>query len=775
MNLTSLRIFFLLLIVSFSSAFADSSFVVKAIQVNGLQRISEPTALAYLPIKVGDKYNPNEDNQILNALFATGFFTDASLSREHDTLIVTVTERPTIVSVDVEGNKDIPKDKLSDALKNLGLAQGQIFNSATFTQVKQALAEQYYAMGRYNATVTGEATPESRNRVAITIDVSEGLIAQVKQITIVGNHAVNELVLLDQLPMSAPNILTFFNGKDQYGKDKLDKSIQALQDYYLNNGYINMHVDSTEVTMTPDKKYVYIVIHLTEGKQYKFAGFKLTGDFVVPESVLSALVPIKPGEVFSRQMVIDSGKAITDRLGDDAYAFAKANPIPTVDDSKQTVFITYDIDPGNKYYVRRIIYSGNTGTSNIALRNWFHQFEDSLYSTDEINTSVGNLQRQSSYLKPDQITVTPVPVDGTTNKVDLAVKVAEQLSAQLNFNVGYSQAFGFLVGAGITQNNFLGTGKTVGINFTSSSYQSIYSINYFDPFFTPDGISRSVQLYYQTVNPGAVNAANYNTSAYGLSDTLGFPLTNYQTFNLGYGLKHTNLIIGAGPSQQIQDFTNQFGNQFNQILVNAGWDYNTTDRFRLPTTGTHQSVNVSVSLPIGGQNLSYYTTSYTNRFYQPLSNGYILTTYGVAGYGNGYGTFNSLPFFENYFAGGLGTLGQDRAYEPNTLGPLDSNAQPIGGNLLLDGNIALIFPTALVQYNVRTSIFFDAGNVFNTYSASPPGANNFSTNNLAYSVGTQLEWWTPLGMPLIFSLALPVGTQPNAQTNLFQFSIGGTF
>ncbi len=775
MKLTKLLIVGLLLIVN-SLVFA-AQFTVSNIKFVGLQRIGLATAIHYLPVQQGQVFDTTQSSRVIEALYNTGFFSNVQLARDGNTLIVQVDERPTISAVNVTGNKDIPKDKLDTALKQLGLEIGNVFDSATFSQVKQALSEQYYGMGRYNARIDASITREPQNSVAVNIDISEGMIAKVMGISVIGNKVFDEQTLIEQFQLSTPTLWSFFSSSDQYSKQKLASSVEALTNFYFDHGYLLMKVDSQQVTITPDRQHVYIAVHVTEGPQFRYSGYKITGDTILPKSTLEKLVTIKKGNVFSRSEVIKVNQAITTRLGDEGYAFAQVNVKPSLDIPRRLVFLELHVVPGKKYYVQHVNFHGNDGTSNIALRHSMTQMEGGLYSASKIQQSVQNL-RQLPYLKPESIKVTPKPV-GDTDQLDLNMEAAEQMSASLQFSTGYSQSYGFLIGASFTQNNFMGTGKTVGVNLTRTAYQRVYSVSYTNPFFTPTGISHSMTVYYQSTTPGYINIASYSTDVLGFSDSYGFPITNYQRFNLGYSYQHTYLDVGNAPSLQIKDFAQQYGNYFNQIMLTGGWSYSDLDQFFMPSKGVRQDISGVLSLPVGGESLDYVQGTYTNNTYLPMGAGFIFTTAGTYGIGAGYAKFGRLPFFENYYGGGLGVMGQNRAYQPNSLGPRDSNGQPLGGNVILMESIGVVVPTHISD-RVRTTVFIDGGNVFNTQSyASGTGINvPLQWANLRYSAGLMVTWYTPLGMPLEFSMAEPIGyvsSATKANTQFFQFSIGGTF
>ena len=757
-----------------SMAMADvdhADFVVKKIRFVGLQRVSQVTALDYLPIKVGATFNSAKSTQFIQTFYNTGFFTNIDLAREGNLLIVTVTERPTISTIKITGNKSIPEDKLKDALKKLGLETGRFLNHATLEQVKQSLINQYYGTGRYNVKVDVEQTPESLNRIAINIQVSEGAIAKVASIKILGNTVFSEEELVDQLKLSTPSFLTFFTRKDEYSDDKLQQSEDALNAYYLDHGYIQYKLDAAQVAITPDRKEVYIVLRITEGPQFTFSGYKLTGNLLSYGAQLNKAVSFKAGQIFSRQEIIDANRTMVNVLGDNGYAFAKVEPKPEVNSEKRTVFINFSVEPGRRYYVRYIKFSGNAATSEIALRDQLYEMEGSQFYSGKIRDSVYTLQ-QNTYLdqtQPPQ--VTPEKVEGNNNQVDLDLKIAEKLSAELSFQLGYSQAYGFMVGASVTQHNFMGTGKTVGVNVNTSGYSKQFSFNYVDPHYTPEGVSRSISVYGQMNSTDMLKVISYNTNSFGTTISYGFPLSLYSSLNLGYGLQHTDLSVGGNPTTEVTNFTNAYGKTYDQLLLTAGWFRRTYDVPMFPHRGTKNEIDLTLSAPVDKHPLQYYQMSYENTWYQPLNDYFIFTTHGIVSYGERYGYMKQYPFFQNYYAGGLGVSGQNRAFSPFSLGPTSDSGQPLGGNLLVSGSVGMVVPNFFNTPTVRTIVFLDGGNVFDTHYHGWA----FSTGALRYSYGTQLEWYTPLGAPLVFSLALPIRSKPNDSLQLFQFSITTAF
>jgi outer membrane protein insertion porin family len=756
------------------SAFAANSFIVRQIKIKGLESVSTDTVLSYLPIKVGDTLQTQNTAKVIQALYETGFFSNISLEQDNNTLVLILKERPTISEINITGNKDIPHDKLDEALKKLGLQKGRFFDNATLEQVKQALINQYYAMGRYNAKVEVTQTPQSRNRIAIGITIYEGEVATIRGIEIIGNKHYSSAQLVQALHISVPDFMSFFSHKDEYSADKLQQSLQDIQDFYMNHGYVRIRFNGTQVTVTPDREQVYIIFNLTEGDQYTFSGYALQGDLVGKAVEMKQLIPIIKGAVFSKQQIMNTAQNLTTYLGNLGYAFAKVTPEPKIDDESKTVFINFQIAPDRKYYVRNINFFGNDTTSELALRNQFYQMEGSLYSTTNVQNSLYRL-RQNEYIDAVQAPpqITPKKVEGTNNLLDLDVNLTEKLSASFNLSFGYSQAYGFLVSTGITHPNFMGTGKTVGFNVSSSSYQKSLSLSYINPFYTPDGVTRSINIFGTQTSSAQLALAEYATDSYGVNVNYGFPLSVHSSLNLGYGFQHTYLKLGGVSSNMIQSFINNYGTMFDQLLLTGGWSRQTTDLPIMPTKGTIQSLSLTVSTPIDNNPLQYFKLSYTHDWYLPLNDYFIFHTHGIVGYGDGYGSMHGLPFFQNYYAGGLGVQGINRAYSPLSLGPFDSSGNQIGGNFLASGTAELILPK--FSNTVRTSIFLDGGNVFQTNASAIGYANNpfnFSFASLRYSYGVQVEWWTPLNLPLYFSVAQPINNVSSNQLDMFQFTIG---
>lgn len=761
-----------LLITGFSTTpvFA-ASFIVRDIQIQGLQGISRDTVLSYLPVQAGQRFDSTNAGKVIHTLYNSGFFEDVKVAQQGNSLIIKVVERPVIGSLAITGNKAIPKDKLDEVLKQQGLIQGRIFDNATLERIKTSLQSEYDNLGKYNAVVFTSVTPQENNRVAVKIDISEGQTVQVHEIRIIGNQAFSNKKLVSEMELTTPRFWSFLTRGDQYSQEKLDTSLEALRSYYLNRGYLKFKIDSAQASLTPDRKSVYINIKVTEGPIYTFKSYHLSGNLVLSETKLHDLIKLKPGSVFSRQAVQDANEAISKALGNMGYAFATVNPVPEIDEANKQVSITFYVDPGNRVYVRRINVEGNIKTQDGVVRRVMHQMEGSLVSTDDVKESERQLNL-SGYFENVQVNTLMVP--GMSDLVDLNYKVTEAPAAQAIFGVGYGTD-GFLVNASLNQPNFLGSGNSLGLNFNNSRYATTYSINYTNPYYTFDGISRSLGLYVQRTTPANVNIAHYSTDVYGASVNYGIPISaRGDTLQLGVGYQTTVIKLGSAPSNEVINFTNDEGKRFNQILLTTGWNRNGLDRAFFPTKGLYQDSSLQLALPGGGnKNVSYYKASYDLKFYQPLSENFIITASGGLGYGNGLGSTKGLPFFGNYYAGGIGGTGQVRGYETNSLGPLDSNGDALGGNILTTASLGLVFPNFISPDKLRTTAFVDAGNVRSTQARAYSGSN---AGPLRYSAGISADWRVPvLNVILDISLAKALNAQKGDQKQVFQFNIGTSF
>jgi outer membrane protein insertion porin family len=768
-----IKIFLILLFFQLSVAHAADSFIVGKIKIEGLQRLSDGTLLNYLPIQEGDPVDQKQITYAIKQLYKTGFFTNVTLLRDGTTLIVRVKERPSIADVKFSGNSDIDKKTINSALKDIGIVKGQIYNRSSLENMTAELQQVYFSRGKYGVRIKTKVTKLDQNRVDIDIKISEGRVARIRQINIIGNKVFDNRTLLDQFQLGSSEDHSLFSGDDKYSKPKLNADIETLRSYYMDRGYIKFAVDSTQVSITPDKKDVYITLNIEEGKQYRVSDVKLTGKMVVNKAILEKLISFKPGDIFSRKEVTATEKAIQDRLGKVGYAFAKVRIEPHLDDAKQTVAIDYDVIPGKKVYVREINFHGNYRTHESVLRREMRLMEGSVLASDRLERSKIRLQRLS-YIQDVKIKTTPVP--GTDDQVDIDVTVTERLSGSFNIGAGFSQSQGFLFNVGLTQENLFGTGERLAVDLNTDTANKIYNISFTDPYYTQDGISRTVSLSYQDRNAGAQYITNFQTSTFSAKVDYGVPLSEYNTLRLGYGVSHVALRLSSSPSTVVTGFVARHGDAFDSVTMSASFSHDTRNRTVFATRGTTQYLGMDITAP--GSDLTYYKLSYSNKFYFDLNRNLTLLLHSNLGYGNGYGTDGELPFYERYFAGGLNTV---RGYDSNSLGPRDPSgltSDPIGGNMRVTAGADMIFPIPFVDKapkSVRLSAFCDIGNVF--LSGSPTfnsTKNGFDSGQLRTSAGVSFVWLAPIG-PLRFSWAKALNDVPGDRLRSFQFSIGSFF
>lgn len=745
-------------------AYADT-FKIQEIRVEGLQRLDKGTVYNDLPVRVGDMFDTTDSSLVIRDLFKSGFFSDVALARDGNVLIVTVKERPTIGRLTIEGNDSIDTKDLMEGLENSGLAEGMTYVPAILAQVEQELADQYYSNGQYGLSIKTEVTDLPRNRVDIAITIDEGDAAKIRRINIVGNHAFSTGKLLKRFTLTTPGLLTWLNKNDQYSKQKLAGDLENLRSYYLDRGYMHFDITSTQVSLTPDMEDVLITVNIDEGSPYTISGFKFAGDIPVPEEDLRKLILLEPGELFSRKKLMATQTRMVQRLGDDGYAFADVNPVPVVNEKDKTVMITFYVNPKKQVYVRRINFHGNYLSKDEVLRREMRQFEGSLASTKKIERSKNNLNLLG-YFK--NVEVDTVPVPGTDDQVDMEVTVEEQLSGQLTGGVGYSQVDGFVFNAGLKQDNFLGSGSMVDFLFNNSASFTSYRVGYNNPYYTLDGVSRGFDAFYTETNMDEANIANYTRDTWGGDINFGIPLSEVDRLNAGLGYQNIDILTSNDPadvSTQVSSFLEDNGSHYNEYLVSLGWSHNTLDRVVFPTRGLVQGISGSMALPFS--ELDYYKLVSATRYYYPLLSQSRLVSLlrGNVAYGDGYAKTDGLPFFENFFAGGTGSV---RGYTDNSLGPRDSLDRPLGGNFRLVGTAELIFPVPYIELeSVRLSVFADGGNVYNTQESVDLG-------ELRYSSGVSVQWVSPLG-PFVFSVAAPLNKKEGDEIQIFQFNLGNVF
>ncbi|MDH3526531.1 MAG: outer membrane protein assembly factor BamA [Gammaproteobacteria bacterium] len=757
---TVFHILLLFLLLS-GTARAFEPFVVKDVRVEGLQRISAGTVFNYLPVKVGDSIDTDGSAAAIRALFKTGFFNDVYLEQDGDVLVVHVTERAAVSSIEIKGNRDLETEELLNGLKQIGLAEGRVFDRSLLDKVEQELQRQYFSRGKYAVRLDTTVTPLERNRVGILIDIAEGQAARIKQINIVGNQRHTDKELLDDFTLSSPGIFSFITKNDQYSKQKLAADLEILRSFYLDRGHLNFNITSTQVSITPDKKDIYITINISEGEQYSISEVTLSGDLVVEPEELFPLVRINPKDVFSRKRVTEAVERISAKLGDHGYAFANVNTVPELDDENNEVSLAFFIDPGDRVYVRRVNVEGNVATRDEVLRREMRQMEAGWFSAEKVERSRARLQRLGYF---EDVNVETPTVPGTTDQVDVNYSVTETSSGSITAGVGYSQSSGLLFNASVSQDNFLGRGKRVSFAFNNSDVNTVYSFSYTNPYYTIDGISRGFGSYYRETDADEANLSDYTTDSFGANISFGIPITEFERIFLNTEYENIELKPTTGSPAEVFDFINQHGDNYDNIKLTGSWSHDTRNKAIFADRGGLMRVAVETTVP--GSGLEYYKLNYRQQQFVPLTRNLTLSLNGELGYGEGYGDFEQLPFFENFFAGGVRSV---RGFEDNTLGPRDANGNPIGGSFRVVGNAELIFPVPFFEdsKSFRMSAFLDIGNVFDNFG-------DFDTGELRYSVGLAGLWLSPMG-PLSISLGYPINEEPEDELQKFQFTIGTFF
>lgn len=774
------------------------SFTISDIRVNGLQRVSAGSLFGALPLNVGDQVDERRLGEATRSLFKTGFFQDIQLGREGDVLVVNVTERPSISTIEIEGNKAITTEDLMKGLQQSGLAEGEIFQRATLEGVRNELLRQYVAQGRYSAEIEAEVIPQPRNRVALKITINEGSVAAIQHINVVGNSVFPDEDLTALFELKTTNWLSFFKNDDKYAREKLSGDLERLRSYYLDRGYINMDISSTQVSITPDKKHVYITVNVEEGEKYSVSEVKLSGDLKVSQEEIEKLLLVKEGQVFSRKVMTTTSELITRRLGNEGYTFANVNGVPQPNDEDKTVAITFVVDPGKRAYVNRINFRGNTKTEDEVLRREMRQMEGGWASTYLIDQSKVRLERLG-YFKEVNVETPQVP--GTDDQVDVNYSVEEQPSGSITASVGFAQNAGLILGGSISQNNFLGTGNKVSVGLTRSEYQTRYSFGFVDPYWTVDGVSLGYNAFYRTTDYDDldVDVSSYAVDSYGAGMSIGYPISETSRLTYGLTIQQDSIDTGDYTVDEIINFIEQEGDSYLNLKASIGWSESTLNRGVLANRGHSQSLVLESTVP--GSDLSFFKIDYRGQLFTPINDKYTLRFHTELGFGDSYGSTSELPFYEHYFAGGFNSV---RGFEDSSLGPRstpsvvrnskgeivygvrdkydrytdpDQDALPFGGNVLVQGGAELLFPLPFVkdQRSLRTALFWDVGNVYDTScSSSSPSCNNIDFGDLASSVGVGVTWVTAMG-PLSFSLAAPIKKPEEADTQVFQFSLGQTF
>ncbi|MET0288800.1 MAG: outer membrane protein assembly factor BamA [Pseudoxanthomonas sp.] len=781
-----------------------ASFVASDIRIDGLQRISAGTVLTYLPIERGDAVTSGKTAESIRALYKTGFFEDVVLARQGSILVVTVRERPSINKLTLAGNKDIKTEDLTKGLADIGLSEGGTFDRLALDRVTQELVRQYNNRGKYNVQITPTVSPLDRNRVDITINVKEGKAAKIQHVNLIGNEKFENEEILESWESKEHNWLSWYRRDDQYAKEKLSGDMEKLNSWYLDRGYVDFSIDSTQVSISPDKRDMFISADVTEGEQYKISDVKVTGDTILPKEEVERLVLVRKDQIFSRRLLEVTSDSITATLSNIGYAFAKVNPIPTVDRDNRLVAINLQVVPGPRVNVRRIVFKGNARTSDEVLRREMRQFEDAWYSQAAIDRSKIRLQRLGYF---ETVDVETPAVAGTADQVDVIYNVKETTSGSFTFGLGFSQTYGLTTSIQLSQNNFLGGGNRVSVDASRSSYLQRYGFSFTNPYFTDGGVSLGYNLFYREYDysNSSFNTVQYNNTNAGAQMVLGVPITENDTVSVMFGIDSNQIFAYPGSTpQSLIDYIDAFGQRtFHAWRTEIGWARDTRNDYFMPTRGTYQRVSAEITLP--GSTAEYYKLNYEFSKYWMLSPAFVLRTGAQIGYGDSYGdavtraicgtittatngfqTYNAadcngsnlirtvtadgLPFFENFYAGGVNSV---RGFDDNTLGPRSEasqyyvNGQPFGGSLKTIGQLELVFPKLFDSNAARISAFVDVGNVYD-------GIDNFEADTLRASAGVALLWRAPVG-PIQISYAFPFRKQPGDEIERLQFTFGGGF
>lgn len=751
---------------------AADEFTVSDIEVEGLQRVSAGNVFSAFPVDIGESLTDQELAEAIRNLFKTGLFTDIEAYRDEGTLILEVRERPAIASIEIEGNKEIETDALMDALSSAGMQEGQVFRRATLERLELEILRSYVGQGRYNARVKATTEDRPRNRVAVRLDINEGDVAAIRHINIVGNDAFSDEELLDLFELRTSSWWNSLTSKDKYARERLSGDLETLRSHYLDEGYLDFNIESSQVSISPDKRDVFVAVSVTEGNQYTISDISLRGDLIVPEDELRELIEIEPGDTLSQSALTNTSERLSRRLGREGYTFANVNAVPE-SDSEDTASVTFYVEPGNRTYVRRINFEGNVTTKDEVLRQEMTQMEGGVASTDRIEFSKTQLERLG-FFQGVQVDTTPVP--GSDDLVDVTYSVEEQPTGSLSASVGFSQVSGVILGANISENNFFGTGKrvSIGANFSESIKSANFS--YEDPYYTVDGVSRGFSLFARETDFEEQDISSYLLDEYGGRLTFGYPIDRYTRLNFGVGYTLSKIKAGTYTADEVLAFIDEEGDSFGNYFLTGSWRRSTLNRGVLPTDGYSNSLSADIAVP--GSDLTFYKLRYKGDSFWPLNDEetWIIRSRGELGYGDGYGDRSQMPFYEHFYAGGYGSV---RGYRANSLGnreitnnPYDGeDDDPFGGNVLAEGSLELIVPTPFAgdTRSMRTSVFLDAGQVFDTTRGFDPDVGEIRT-----SVGVGFQWVTVVG-PLAFSLAQPLTDQSGDDTQVFQFSLGQSF
>ncbi len=746
---------------------AFEPFVVEDIEIRSAERIEDGTILNYLPVRTGETFGPDDTGRAVRALYDTGLFEDVRIARDGQVLVVDVTERPAIGELNIEGDYSMEEEQLRESLADIGLAPGRIFERAMLDRTEQELQRVLYSQGKYGMQMSTEVRELERNRVAVDVNLREGRVAKIRQIRILGNDVFSDETLKDEMESGIPSAWALLSSADEYSRAKLEGDLEAIRSYYLDRGYIRFSVTSSQVTITPDKKDIYITINVEEGEKYTVRDVSVSGDLPVDEEELLEQVELGDGDLFSRKSLTASRTAISDRLAQAGYAFANVNVSPSIDEAEQKVDLEFFVDPGNRVYVRRVTFSGHTTTEDRVYRRELRQMEGGLYSPADLDRSRVRLQRLDSV---ERVEMDTRPVPGESGKVDVNYQITERQTGSLQLGAGFSSGTGLGLNIGVSERNVLGTGQDLDVNIDTTEIDRTVSIRYTDPYYTDWGVSRTLRFIYRESDPNDIlNTTDYFSDSADIGFRFGVPLSEFDTLRYGLGFDGIRIRTTDSTPQPIEDFIDERGNEFAGLNGSVGYTRDSRNRTIFAERGTLQSLSLDMALP--GSDVEYYKLGYRFENYLPVTEDLVLSTSARLGYGAGYGDDEDLPFYRRYFAGGIRSV---RGFAGNSLGPRytfeeASDRDPKGGDFVATGSFELVFPPPFIEESgqTRLSTFVDFGNVFED-------PRDFETGSLRASAGVAFNWRSPVG-PLSISLAEPIIDEPGDDTERFQFTIGTLF
>jgi len=775
-------------------AMAQTSFVVEDMRVEGLQRISEGTVFNYLPVNVGDTIDSIRVQEAVRALYDQALFDDIEMRRDGNILVIVVRERPSIESFTIDGNKDIKTEDLMESLRGVGLARGRTFDRSVLDNVGMFLREQYYDRGKYAVAITTEVVDRPNNTVAISIEVKEGDRAKIRQVNLVGNDNFDEDDIRAAFELDTGNWLSWFRQDDRYAKEAMSGDLEKLRSFYMDRGYADFRVESSQVAISPDKKDIYVTINIHEGEQYTISEIKMVGKMVVPEAVMRNFVLAKPGEIFSLRNLTQSADLMSFRLGEEGYANAEIDPVPELDYENKEVAVSFFVDARSRVYVRRVNFNGVDEVDDQVLRREMRQAEGAYLSNRLIERSQVRLQRLP-YI--ENVAIEPTPVAGSPDMVDVDVDLVYRMPGQFSGGLGYSESQKLMLNGSIVHTNFLGTGNRVALEANSGRFSKFYSLSHTDPYRTINGVRRTISLNYRDITQFTSASSDFSTTSMGATLDYGYPITEYQSLNFGVTYQRNELLSSTNSTTQAQDWVANngnpfiedvgngivfFGTQFDTVELLGGWSYDSRNRALFPDRGSRHQLFLGLAVP--GSDVEYYTARYNFTKYFPIYGPWTLRTNWDIGWGEALGETTALPPYKQFYGGGPTSI---RGFRESWLGPRDSFGNPYGGNALVAGQVELILPIPQkFRSQARASVFYDIGNVFNTGEVAftdklgAPVTYFPDINNLKMAVGVAVQWLAPMGL-FRFSYAYPLNDYRGNdryfgdELERFQFSIGQAF